>query len=202
MALLPFLALLPTLATGLAGSDAHAGEAETLRPEAKRVVFRDATAEDPAGPDITTVTVSNDDRGLITFRVAIPSRPKLTEGMRFRIWIDSDGDRATGLSVNGMDFFLLHDRGRTGLWRCRASSCTGPSSSARTLRFRYSSEPSFTISNAEIGDTRRFRFAVEAATGIVVDPVTKTVDTANAHFDDAPQRGRSWTYATRFRASA
>jgi hypothetical protein len=52
---------------------------------AKSVTFEDAVAEDPQGPDITSVTVSNDDTGLLALRVAIPSHPKIVEGMRFRI---------------------------------------------------------------------------------------------------------------------
>lgn len=174
------------------GSAAGQGSAPGLTV-AKTVTFADATAEDPQGPDITTVTVSNDDAGLITFRAAIPSRPTLAEGMRFRIWIDSDSNAATGLSENGMDYFLLHEQGRTGAWRCGGSTCAG-GAPATTLEFSYASGPRFTILDAEIGDAKRFRFALEAATGILVDPETKTVDASKARFDDAPARGSTWTY--------
>jgi hypothetical protein len=161
---------------------------------ARSVTFEDVTGEDPQGPDITTVTVSNDDTGLLTFRVAIPSRPTLVDGMRFRIWIDSDDDPATGLDLNGMDYFLLHEQGRTGVWSCGGNTCAGPSALATTLEFSYAGGPQFRILNADIGETRRFRFAVEAATGIFVDAATKSFDFTNARFDDAPARGGTWTY--------
>jgi hypothetical protein len=176
-----------------AGSAAGQGSASELTA-AKVVTFTDATAEDPQGPDITTVTVSNDDAGRITFRAAIPSRPTLADGMRFRLWLDSDHDPATGLAANGMDYFLLYEQGRAGVWRCGGSTCAG-GAAATTLEFSYASGPRFTILDAEIGNAKRFRFAVEAATDIFVDPATKTVDASKARFDDAPARGSTWTYA-------
>jgi hypothetical protein len=160
---------------------------------AKRVSFEDWSGENPGGLDVTRVTVSNDDAGMLMFRTAIARAPRLEDGMRFRLWIDSDANRATGLEANGMDFFVLHEAGRTGLYRCRATSCAG-GAPARTLRFAYEGGPRFRILNAELRNTKRLRFAVEAATGIFVDPATKTVDASNAQFDDAPERGRAWSY--------
>jgi hypothetical protein len=187
------IALLTCLVALLAaGSAAGQGAAPDLTA-AKSVTFEDAVAEDPQGPDITTVTVSNDDTGLVSFRVAIPSRPTLAEGMRFRIWIDSDSNTTTGLAINGMDYYLFHEAGRTSLYRCGGNACTN-AARATTLGFSYASGPRFTILDAEIGNAKRFRFAVEAATGIFVDPATKTVDADDARFDDAPTRGSFWTY--------
>lgn len=177
-----------------AGSAAGHGTASE-RPAVKSVTFEDATGEDPQGPDITSVTVSNDDTGLLTFRVAMPSHPALVEGMRFRIWIDSDHDRSTGLHMNGMDYFLLHDHGGTGLFRCSGTTCAGGATASTTLEFTYASGPQFRVLDADVGDTRRFRFAVEAATGIFVDPATRSFDFSTARFDDAPARGSSWIYA-------
>ena len=159
----------------LVGSAAGQGSAPEVAA-VKEVTFEDAMGEDPHGPDIGEVTVSNDDTGLLTFRVGIPSHPVLVEGMRFRIWIDSDHDPATGLDLNGMDYFLLHDQGSTGLFRCGGTTCAGGAAASTTLEFSYASGPQFRVLDAEVGDTRRFRFAVEAATGIFVDPATKSFD--------------------------
>jgi hypothetical protein len=177
----------------LGGASAGGSSAAPDVTAAKSVSFEDVTGENPGGLDVTRVTVSNNDAGMLTFRVAVPSHPRLTEGMRFRVWIDSDAKRATGLAANGMDFFLFHEAGRTRLYRCRATLCTD-GAPARTLRFAYSGGPRFKILNAEIGNAKRLRFAVEAATGILIDPATKTVDFSKAQFDDAPQRGRTWSY--------
>ena len=170
----------------------------TAATDSKRAVFEDRTGENPGALDVTRVTVSNDDAGRVTFRAAIPALPRLAPGMRFRLWIDSDARRATGLAVNGtaegMDFFLLHEADRTQLYRCGRDSCTN-AMIARTLRFSYASGPRFRILDAEIGSPKRLRFALEAATGIVVDPVQKTVDASQATYDDAPDRPRTWPYA-------
>jgi hypothetical protein len=166
--------------------------------DAKRAVFEDRRGENPGGLDVTRVTVSSDYTGRLTFRAAIPALPRLAAGMRFRLWIDSDSRQATGLAVNGtalgMDFFLLHEAGRTQLYRCGRDSCTN-ATIARTLRFSYASGPRFRILDAEIGSPKRLRFALEAATGIVVDPVRKLVDDSRATYDDAPDRPRTWVYA-------
>ena len=75
--------------------------------------FRDAAGEDPAGPDITTVTVSSDGYEL-TFGVDIPTNRVVTPDFRLRIWLDVDDDRSTGISIegeepSGLDHFLLVD---------------------------------------------------------------------------------------------
>src|SRR5207302_1851583 len=43
--------------------------------------FADSTGELSGGPDITNVTVGNDNAGLLTFTVAIPNRPGLMSDM-------------------------------------------------------------------------------------------------------------------------
>ena len=76
----------------------------------KTARFLDATAEDPRGPDITSVVVSNTARGLLTFRVVVPNRPTFTDDMRVAVWIDADSNKRTGLSaigpVPGADYYL------------------------------------------------------------------------------------------------
>src|SRR5262245_28175639 len=91
--------------------------------------FEDERAEDIGAPDITTVSVSNDDRGDPTFFVSIPSHPKLTQDMRIRIWF-SDDDPATGLEgeLGGFDHFVLVDGlllglGTAGVYDCAGSVC-------------------------------------------------------------------------------
>lgn len=184
--------------------------ASVSRVTANRVAFQDARGENPEGLDVSTVVVSSGDAGLITFRIDIPNRPVLTDDMRLRVWVDSDHKIATGLrpsgeSPTGWDYFLLWDRG-TGrkdpsLYRCNGARCTGGGvhPPQRTLRSSYASGPRFTILDAELGSTKRFRFSVEAADGIVVDPTTRAPDVTNAHWDYAPARGRSWSYDVRRR---
>jgi hypothetical protein len=201
------IALLPCVVALLAaGSAAGQGSAPDLTEAgaANTVTFQDATGEDPQGWDVTSVTVSNDDLGRIKFRIAIPGRPTLTDDMRFTIWIDSDDNRATGNEQNGVDYFLTWDRlggVDPGLFRCDRSTCKGGRDvvdpAQRTLRFSYDHGPAFSILDAEIGVAKRFRFALNAVSGLVRDPGTKRIDHTNAHFDSAPPLGSFWTYTVR-----
>ena len=58
--------------------------------------FADSTGENPAAPDITSITVSNDDAGNITFQVNIPNRPALTPDMLLVLYVDADNKASTG----------------------------------------------------------------------------------------------------------
>ena len=51
------------------------------RHASNRKSFPDSIGEDPQAPDVTSVTVSNDDTGLITFQINISNRPALTPDM-------------------------------------------------------------------------------------------------------------------------
>ena len=74
------LALAVVAAIALGASAAVASNAQT---------FTDSTGEDPAAPDITSVAVSNDDTGLVTFQVNVANRPALTPDMLFLVFVDS-----------------------------------------------------------------------------------------------------------------
>ena len=93
-------------------------------PTTNGATFVDGRGEDPGSPDITTVLVSNDDTGRLTFRVETPSHQALTEDMRIRIWL-SDADPTTGLSEGGADYFILVDAYLLGLGRAALYQCDG-----------------------------------------------------------------------------
>ena len=162
-----------------------------------RTTFDDALGEDPAAPDISTVRVSNNDEGTLTFRIALPNRPTLGNDMRFSLSIDADSNAETGLTGSGIDYRLLYDfylHGDRLLWllTCGPSVCT----SGAKLPFSYESGPVVTIDRSELGDTRRFRLFLNTMDGIVFDPVAKTFDLSNAHGDAAPDASASspWSY--------
>jgi hypothetical protein len=93
-------------------------------PTTNGTTFVDGRGEDPGSPDITTVLVSNDDTGRLTFRVETPNHPALTEDMRIRVWL-SDTDPTTGLSEGGADSFILVDAYLLGLGRAALYQCDG-----------------------------------------------------------------------------
>jgi hypothetical protein len=146
--------------------------ASFARVAAKTSSFQDATGENSGGIDITSVLVSNNDEGLLTFRINIATRLAFTEDMRVRVWFDSDYKREAGLTapdVAGRDYFILWDRDGVRLFRCTGSSCRS-GQPQRTLSSSYRGGATLSINPAEL-ETTRFRFTVEAAAGIAYDPV-------------------------------
>ncbi len=181
LALAVALFALPTLASGALSA-----------PAANSVTFQDSTGEDPAGPDITTVEVSNDDTGMLTFGIAVPNRPTLGQDMLFEIWVDSDDNPATGdPELAGVDYVMQLVRGEINLYKWDGTDFTRRfgDPSAVTLSFSYQNGLKVRISASELGNTKKFKFFVFAIGGLVVDPVTGEIDGTNAHADAAPGGG-------------
>src|SRR6476646_2591147 len=81
------LAVMPAVAFG-----------DSARHLKNSTTYPDSTGEDAAAPDITSVTVSNDDAGLITLQVNVSNRPTLTADMYFLILLATDKNQSTGAS--------------------------------------------------------------------------------------------------------
>jgi hypothetical protein len=70
--------------------------------------FTDPSGDAGVAPDITGVTVSNDDHGLITFRIAVPNRSSLGPDDVLAVPLGTDDPNLTsGLRSDGMNFILL-----------------------------------------------------------------------------------------------
>lgn len=168
----------------------------TSEPAALARVFHDSTGEHPAGPDVTTVTVSSDGDAL-TFRVAMPSNPVVTDDMRIRIWLDADDDRSTGL-FDGSDHFLLVDPARFRsdealLYRCSGTTCSGVDASPPMFAYA-SGEATFTVAAASLGLRRieRVLFAVWVYAGLR----SAGWDYTDARLEFAPDEGW-WAFDAR-----
>ena len=171
---------------------AAAAPSETTRVAANSATFQDSTGEDPTAPDITTIVVSNDDAGIVSFRVNVPNRPTLGQDMLFEIWVDSDNNAATGSpDLGGADYVMQLVRGEISLYRWDGADYTRRfgDPSAVTLNFSYQAGLTARISAAELGNTKAFKFFVVAISGLVVDPVTGDLDGANSKADVAPGGG-------------
>jgi hypothetical protein len=188
-----FLTALAALAVGAVGSTAV--HSTSLRLTAESTTFSDAVGEDLAAADIGTVVVSNDDTGLLTFRIEIPNHPLLTEDLRIRVWLDTDADSETGL--RGADRYLLVDRwalglGEVALFTCGGTSCSGgkalPTRFGPPLRLAYRDGATLTVEAAGLGivGPQRIVFWIETWSGIGFDPVTRRYDLTNARPDFAP----------------
>jgi hypothetical protein len=159
---------------------------------ANSATFTDSTGEDPQGPDITTVVVSNNDAGQISFRMNIPNRPTLGADMILEVWVDSDNNVQTGSpDLGGADYVMQVVRNEIALYKWDGTDYTRRfgDPSAVTLSFSYQGGITIRISANELGNTKRFKFFVVAISGIVVDPVTGDLDGSNSKADVAPGGG-------------
>lgn len=177
--------LLPTAAAGAATF----GTSSPARATSNTTTYQDSTGEDPLGPDITTVVVSNNDAGTISFRINIPNRPTLERDMLIDMLIDTDNNPATGDPESfGTDYAIELVLGEVFLFRWDGENFTRrPGDPAATsLLYSYNGGVTITISAAELGNTKAFGFDTFAVTGLVVDETTGDIDFSNAHADAAP----------------
>lgn len=103
-----FLPIAAALVVALAVSaGATAGPGSIIAPLGNSVGYQDSTGEDPNALDIGTVTVSNDDTGLVTFDVRFVNGSISATRDRLYVVIDSDRDESTGEpDSSGADWFI------------------------------------------------------------------------------------------------
>jgi hypothetical protein len=187
LAVAAFVVALPTAAGALpAGANAPVGVAANSQN------YQDSTGENPAAPDITTLTVSNDDAGMISFRINVPNRPQLGQDMVVDLFVDTDNNPNTGsVDFGGADYVVELIQGEVNLFRWDGTNFTRRFGDppAITLSFQYQGGVTIRISAAELGNTQRLNFFVIVESGIVFDPVTGDPDFANAVGDAAPGGG-------------
>jgi hypothetical protein len=151
--------------------------------------FTDSTGEDPAAPDITTIVVSNDDAGLITFKVNISNRPALTSDMLVLMFLNTDQKATTGdTSSFGADYAIQLAPGAVDLFKWNGSDYVGAPSQA-SVTFGYDATgATIHASAADLGHTRAFSFSAVAISGLTTDAMGN-LDSTNAHSDPAPDLG-------------
>jgi hypothetical protein len=157
--------------------------------------FNDSTGEDPNAPDITSVVVSNDDAGNITFKINISNRPALTDDMAIFLLLNTDNNTSTGdTDVLGADYLVELDPGAVGLgkWNGSDFDFTTPQTS---LTYSYDTTgATIHVSQADLGGVKVLAFAAEAISGITTD-ASGNPDLTNAHRDLAPDPGHGlYTY--------
>ena len=179
-----------TLLIGLVGLMAvvPAGASNTM-------TFQDSVGEgagDPVFPDITQIVVSNDNTGMITFRIVIPSKPQFTRDQMIQMFIDTDGSSATGETGIGTDYAIQLLLGEVALfkWDGNGYSRTAGNPPATSLLYSWTAAGvTIRISAAELGATKAFGFVLLALGGLVIDDVSGNIDDTNAKVDVAPAGG-------------
>jgi len=180
-------ALLVTVPAAALGSAKHAaGNSKS---------FPDSIGEDPNAPDITSVDVSNDDAGNITFKVNISNRPTFTQDMLLLIYLNTDEKTTTGdPQTYGSDYIIQLIPGGSELFQWNGTDFVAAPSQT-SLTFAYGTTgATIHISASDLGRTHGFGFAVEVVSGITFD-AQGNPDLTNSHADIAPDAGHGmYTY--------
>ena len=163
-------------------------------PAANSTSYQDSTGENAGAPDITTLTASNTDAGLLSFRVNVPNRPTFGQDMLIELFVDSDNNTSTGDSdplTAGADYAIEIFGGDASLFRWDGTGFTRRAGDppATSLIFSYQGGITVNISTAELGNTRALKFSVIVFSGITIDPATSDLDFTNAVADIAPAAG-------------
>jgi hypothetical protein len=146
------------------------------------------TFTDPTGdavndaPDITTITVSNDDAGNIGINIAFSNRfSDLKDNDGFEVIMDTDQNASTG--SGGFDYIYIGIKDRNGLFvwngssfgRANANSVHGTSGNGQA---------GFTVNRADLGNATVLRFWV-----------LTTRDLGESFGDDAPNGNGVFVYS-------
>ena len=169
--------------------------AKNATAKANSQTFTDSTGEDPKAPDITTIGISNDDAGLITFKINISNRPALTDDMFVDVFLDTDRKASTGDSQNtGAEYVFELVPGSVTLYKWNGSNFLA-SASQSSVTFSYGPTGATIRASAhDLGNTKGFNFFADAASGLATDAMGN-LDYTNVHDDLAPDPGHGvFTY--------
>jgi V8-like Glu-specific endopeptidase len=157
--------------------------------------FADSTGEDANAPDITSVNVSAQAGGNITFKINVSNRPTFTSDMAFLLYLNVDKTTATGDPQNqGADYVIVFSPSGAdlGSWSGTSYDFTTPQTSL--TRGYDATGATLNINSSDLGSPTSLGFFVDALSGITIDG-TGQADFSNAHIDVAPDYGKGvYTY--------
>jgi hypothetical protein len=157
--------------------------------------FPDTTGEDPAGPDVSSVVVSNDDAGLVTFQVNVTNRPTLTGDMLYQLYIDTQPGVGDTESF-GADYVLQLLPSGVALFKWDGTNYPIAPSQTGVGYVYASGGPTLRVSATALGKPATFGFVVVAVSGVGED-ASGNPDYSNAHGDLAPNFGIYTGYQVR-----
>ncbi len=148
----------------------------------------DSTFSDPSGdtsgaPDITTVVVSDESAGRITFRISFANQPELAADSQLNVWLDTDLSDATG--SQGLDYLIVvvgaSRQFDVARWNGSDWDYSVPSS---TVSVSFRDGVTISVGRSELGGTSGFNFLVGGVQG---------VSGQAGNIDYGPDSGR-WSY--------
>jgi hypothetical protein len=162
---------------------------------ANSITFPDSTGEDPQAPDIANVVVSNNDAGLVTFRINVPNRPTFSTDMVIVVYIDADANQATGdPDLLGAEYLIVLQPSASGgseVGMARWGGADYVDTPQLSLVSSFANGATISVNANELGGTKKLSFGTQAISGIVLDSQGNP-DTTNSHRDFAPDSGRGF----------
>ena len=160
---------------------------------ANNASFLDPTADATSAPDISGVSISNDDAGIVTVKLALANRSQLGPADLFAIGLDVDQNPDSGSAFYGAEYELDFDRGAIALFRNAPNGFFAPGIAPPSLRVVFSDgAATFSFSAADLGITSGFNlYALTAdATRLDLAPDIRTFNYQLAGGTSAPLLGR------------
>ena len=135
-------------------------------------------------PDVTTITVSNDSSGDITWQIGVANQPTLTADSQVVVWVDSDRNPSTGApnTLGSEHVFLVGADGYSFLRWTGTEYVVAPFS---TVDVEYDAGARIKVNRSELGNTTGFNFWVRGL---------QETSPETADIDDAPNDG-TFAYA-------
>lgn len=184
------LLLAGTLVAAVVAAGAAAGPTSATFAAAGSATYTDSTGEDPRSLDIGSVTVSNDDRGLLRFELRFASRGYERSTDWVAVLIEVDRNRTTGdPGLQGAEWSLTFGDGTAELHAWKDADWVAAPSMTSVTSTILPSGLALTVSAAELGGVTAFDFF--AATLAYETPESENPIGG----DSAPDWGKGlWTY--------
>jgi hypothetical protein len=172
-----------------AGASAHRAPAAHAKATANSTTYQDSTGEDPNSLDISTVTVSNDDSGLVTWDIKFANRSPDPSKDTVFVVLNTDQNESTGNpDTDGADWALVWE-GETALLQWNGSDFVLAPSMTSVVSMAGPNELILKANTSEFGKPTSFNFYVKTYLPNPGDP--------NGEYSDwAPAFGQ-WTYTVK-----
>jgi hypothetical protein len=172
------------LATAIAAL-AAAGHAHAATPQ----TYTDPAGDSGTAPDVTQISVGNDQTGRYEFDVSFAS--DYGANAQFYLYLDTDQNTSTGdPDMEGADYVVYDDHASHSFeldsWNGSDWTLAAFTTAALTIG-QDSRSLQFTINRSELADSTAFDFFVYAVDGASTDNATS--------YDDAPSGNGSFTYS-------
>ena len=157
------------------------GLASSARTHAS-VSFTDPTGDSGDGPDVTTVQISDDSSGKISFAATIANRGSLGDSDAVQAFFDTDSNSGTG-GNGGFDYEVAWIQGHQELDKWDGSQFSTVSPAPASFSAAYTnSQATFSIDKSDFGGSTSFNVRLMT-----------TGDTGDTTADTAPDSG-AWSY--------